>query len=271
MHSVKIAMIQAAVEYDRRAINFSKAHDLLTQAAAQGAQIAVLPECFDIGWANPRAGELACTIPGECSDTLAQWAKELDLYVAAGITERDGDRLYNTAVLFSPQAELLLKHRKINILTDVEGMYTVGDRLGVVETPLGRIGMDICADNLEDSLVLGHALCRMGAQIILSPSSWAVPPRNPRTSYGEEWLLPYGKLCRAYGVSLIGVSNVGAVTAGAWQGWSCIGNSIAMGPDGQPLAVLPYGEDAACCQVIEVTPQEPRARGTALCELLRRG
>ncbi|MDD4796883.1 MAG: carbon-nitrogen hydrolase family protein [Eubacteriales bacterium] len=270
MQTVSIAMIQTLVEYGRWEDNFSRAKTLLGEAAAAGAQIAVLPECFDLGWAYPAAGQDALPIPGPRSDILSRWAREYGLYLAAGLTERDGDRIYNAAVLLDPHGEILLKHRKINILTDVEGMYSVGDRLGVVDTPLGRVGLAICADNLEDSLALGHSLCRMGAQLILSPSAWAVPPNNSRLTYGEEWFVPYGQLCRLYDVSVVGVSNVGAVTQGAWQGWSCIGNSIAMGPGAQNLAVLPFGEDAACWRMAQVPVAPPIARGTAFGPALRK-
>lgn len=269
MQTVSVAMIQAPVEYGRWEVNFSRARALLAEAAG-GAQIAVLPECFDLGWAYPGAGRDALPIPGPRSELLCAWAREFGLYLAAGLTERDGDQIYNAAVLLSPRGEILLKHRKINILTDVEGMYSVGERLGVAHTPLGNIGLDICADNLEDSLVLGHSLCRMGAQLILSPSSWAVPPDHTRPVYGDEWFAPYGELCRLYDVSIVGVSNVGAVTQGAWQGWSCIGNSIAMGPGGEKLAILPFGENAACSRVVPVPILPPVARGTEFGPALRR-
>lgn len=269
MNNIKIAMIQARVAFGRQADNFARAHDLLLAACAQGAQVAVLPECFDLGWTCSQAPQLAQPIPGPSSDTLCSWAREQRIYLAAGLTERDADKLYNTAVFISPDGEILLKHRKINILADVEGQYGVGDRLGVAQTPLGTFGLNICADNLQDALPIGETLCRMGAQVILSPSSWAVPPANPRKTYGEEWLVPYAQLGRLYSVGVVGVSNVGQVPQGAWKGWSCIGNSIATGPDGQPLTVLPFGEEAECFGIVDM-PMLPRpATGTGWQEHLQ--
>jgi hypothetical protein len=49
-------------------------------------------------------------------------------------------------------------------------LYAVGDRLGVVETDLGTVGLATCADNFGSSLALGHVLARTVAQVILSPS-----------------------------------------------------------------------------------------------------
>jgi predicted amidohydrolase len=268
--SVKVAMCQIKVEASHPEENFARADAMLRSAAQMGARIAVLPECFDLGWANPEAETLAQPIPGPRAAQLSAWAKELSLYICAGLTERAGEKLYNTAVLYDDQGALLGVHRKINILTDVEGLYDVGDRLCVYHTPLGAIGMDICADNAASSAVLAESLCRMGARIILSPCSWAVPPDCRRAYYGGEWYAPYSRLAKLYGVPVVGVSNVGKVTAGAWAGWSCIGSSIALFPDGVSGTTLPYGEEAACLRVLDVPLRAPALRGTALSQEVAR-
>ena len=53
------------------------------------------------------------------SGALCQAANDAGLYVVAGLTERVGSRIYNVAVLVDPGGEVLLKHRKINLL-DIE-------------------------------------------------------------------------------------------------------------------------------------------------------
>ena len=201
---MKIAMCQMLSEYGRPEENLSRAKEMLRDAARQGAQLALLPECLDLGWANPEAHEMAQPIPGAHSDRLCAWAAEYGLYVCAGLTERDGGKLYNTAVLIDKRGKLLGKHRKINLLTEIEGsgLYSVGSKLEVFDTELGKLGIDICADNARSSMVLGEALCRMGAEIILSPSSWAVPADSRRAYYGAEWYEPYGKLAKLYGADL---------------------------------------------------------------------
>lgn len=271
MEKFKAAMIQMPVVANNRDKNLETARVMLQEAAKLGCKLAVLPECLDLGWASPSAFELSCPIPGYVSEALRSAARDNQLYLVAGITERDGEKVYNTAVLISDEGELLAKHRKINILTDVEGMYSVGDRLSVTDTPLGRIGIDICADNSEGSTVIAHCLARMGAQMILSPSAWAVPPGfdNAKTPYGDEWIRPYSLLSALYDITVAGVSNVGPVTVGKWQGWDCIGNSIATGPGGKLLKVLPHGVDAACIGVIEIEPVPAEARGTQLVARLR--
>jgi hypothetical protein len=52
-------------------------------------------------------------------------------------------------------------------------------------------------------------------------------------------------------IPIIGVSNVGWLTAGPWKGRKCIGCSLAMGPGGATLATGPYGETAESFVVVE--------------------
>lgn len=268
MRKIKVGMIQMRVVFDELASNVAHAAELVLEAAGKGAEICILPECLDLGWGNTKAPELACPIPGRVSDAYCTMAKENHVYMVAGLTEKCGKRVYNTALLISDKGEILHKHRKINVLTGVEDVYSIGDRIAVTETPLGTIGIDICADNAVQSLSIGHTLARMGAQMILSPCAWAVTPDRDviKEPYGQEWHTPYGELSGIYGIPVIGVSNVGQVTDGTWKGWKAIGNSIAYDADGALLKVLPYGEDAECVEIVEISVQKPERIGTELSE-----
>ncbi len=268
MQTLKVGMIQMRVVFGETQTNIARAEVLVAQAAEQGAQICVLPECMDLGWANPEAVKLAYPIPGKVSDAYCEIARKHHVWLVAGITEKSQERVYNTALLISDTGEILHKHRKINVLTGVEDVYAVGDAIAVTETPFGTIGIDICADNAVQSLSIGHTLARMGAQVILSPSAWAVrPDRDPvKEPYGNEWHVPYRQLSELFEIPVIGVSNVGSVPAGTWAGWRAIGNSIAYDSDGELKSVLPYGEDAECVRVIEVILKERKRMGTELSE-----
>ncbi|MBN2022244.1 MAG: carbon-nitrogen hydrolase family protein [Pirellulales bacterium] len=252
--TIKLAMGQMLVEGGQIRENVRRATEQVNQAAAQGCHIVVLPECLDAGWTHPSARQLAEPIPGATSDRLCRAAARAGIYVAAGITERVGPRIFNAAVLISPQGEILLTHRKINILDIARDLYAIGDRLGVVATPLGTIGLNICADNFPDWLCLGHALGRMGAQVLLSPSAWAVPADHDPVAqpYGDLWQQSYTALARAHAMPVVGVSNVGRLSEGPWQGRKCIGCSLAVGRAGETLAQAPYGENAESLTVVEL-------------------
>ncbi|MDA3847586.1 MAG: carbon-nitrogen hydrolase family protein [Vallitaleaceae bacterium] len=254
MKRCKIAMIQMPVVFDDINRNLRLAEQYIIEAKSNSCDIALLPECLDLGWSNANAYFNAQTIPGASSDYFCNLARVHDIHIVVGLTEKSGVDTYNAALLISDQGKILARHRKINILKDVEGFCSVGNSLSVTTTRFGKIGLAICADNLEETSHLSEALATMGADMILSPSAWAVPPDfdQERTPYGKEWLEPYSKLTTKYYIHIIAVSNVGMIPKGAWKDWLCIGNSIAMGPGGKLLAMLPFGQDAEHIEYIEI-------------------
>jgi predicted amidohydrolase len=249
--------------------NLGRAAAMIRAAGAAGCQAVVLPECLDVGWTHPAARTLAQPIPGPTSAALCAAARATGIMVAAGLVERDGPRLFNAALLIWAEGEILLKHRKINILEIAQDLYAVGDRLGVAQTAVGTLGLDICADNFPDSLALGHALGRMGARCLLSPSAWAVPADHDqvRDPYGAMWVEAYGQLARLYDMAVVGVSNVGPVEAGPWAGRRCVGCSLAVGPGGAVLARGPYGSEALV--PVDIPSAPASARGTGIAVALR--
>jgi predicted amidohydrolase len=271
MSSFLAGMGQILVEPGCPQANLDRAVDTIRQAASQGCRLVVLPECFDLGWGDPSARDLAQHIPGPPVRKLQEAARQYRIQVAAGLVKRAGTRLFNAAVLISPSGDILLHHRKINELDICLDLYSVGDRLGVVATELGTVGLTICADNFANSLAIGHVLCRMGAQVLVSPSAWAVDADhdNAREPYGKLWLDSYSELARLYEVTVIGVSNVGWITNGPWRGRKVIGCSLAVGPGGRVLARGPFGEAAAALIPVEVDLQPPIGKGTNIAAALQ--
>jgi hypothetical protein len=91
---------------------------------------------------------------------------------------------------------------------------------------------------------------------------------NVAQPYGALWRTAYAELTRLYDVSVVGVSSVGWLTDGPWQGYKVIGCSLAMGPGGEILAQGPYGADAEALIVVEVEPQPAIGKGTLIAEEL---
>ncbi len=243
--SFKLALIQLHVEPGDSVRNLSRAIDLIAQAAAAGAQVALLPEALPFGWMDQSAQDEAEPIPnGKAYKALQEVASRHKMFICTGLVERAGDRIFNSAVLLSPEGELLLRHRKIHELGMAHSCYDLGDRLGVVNTTLGRVGLMICADGFAPGQVIARSLALMGAQIILSPCAWAVPPDhdNAREPYGKLWLDNYGAVARDFPVWMAGCSNVGRIRGGPWAGHKCIGSSLVVGPGGVKQIQGPYGE-----------------------------
>lgn len=245
-HTIKIAMAQMLVKGGDAEANLDRAEQMIRQAADMSCDLVLLPECLDVGWTHPSARQLAEPIPGRNSERLADLARSTGIHVVAGLTERDGERIYNAAVLIAPSGQILLVHRKVNILDIAQNLYSTGDRLSVADTTLGRLGINICADNFRESLCLGHSLAAMGAQAILSPCAWAVPAdHNPIAEpYGGLWIDTYTEVARQHGIPVVGVSNVGPLDAGPWAGRKCIGCSLAVDRQGQIALQAGYGESA---------------------------
>lgn len=250
--------------------NLRRAVVMIERAGRASCAVVVLPECLNFGWTDESALTLAPPIPGAHSEELCRAARESNIFVVAGLVERAGDRLYNAAILIAPDGNILLKHRKINELDIAQHIYSTGDSLSVAHTPLGTFGVNICADNFPDALVIGHTLARMGAQILLSPCAWAMPPDhdNAREPYGALWEGAYSTLARLYDITVVGVSGVGWLRGGAWDGYKCIGCSLAIGPGGRVIAQAPYGENAEGLFAVPVEILPRSVTGTRISEML---
>jgi nitrilase len=168
----------------------AKACRLLGEAAAEGAELAVLPETFvslypSNAWAREAASfgghdELwermwasSVDVPGPLVDTLAAACAEHRVHCAIGVNERESERpgtLYNTLLLIGPDG-LLHKHRKLMPTLHervFHGLGAGGD-LDVTDTPVGRVGGLICWENRMP--LARWAVYQGGPQIWVAPTA----------------------------------------------------------------------------------------------------
>jgi predicted amidohydrolase len=165
LRTVRVAAIQATPVILDAEASVAKAVALLGEAAAQGAELAVLPETFvplypsnrwakgasdfagwDELWERLHANSL--DVPGPLVAELAAAAERLGIHAVVGINERDGGSLYNAYVLVGPGG-LVHKHRKL-MPTQHERLFHgigAGTDLAPVDTPVGRVGGLICWEN----------------------------------------------------------------------------------------------------------------------------
>ena len=267
---LKIGMGQLLVEGGEPERNLKRAGKMLEDAAEKSCRLVLLPECLDLAWTHPSAKTEAQSIPGPYSDILCKLAKTYNLYLCAGLTERSEDKVYNTAIFISPEGNILLKYRKINVLTVAQDIYSIGQTLSVVKTPFGVVGVNICSDNYIDSLDIGHTLARMGAQIILSPSSWTVDYSTVEGDilYGKKWLKPYQTLAVAHDLIVVSATAVGVIVGGVYEGKKMVGCSLAVNKDGI-VAEGKYNEFTGQLVITDITIPQPRALGTAIGESLK--
>ena len=245
--SYKLGLAQIEVVGGDRNTNLLKAKEAVLELAARGCRLILLPEAMNLGWTHPSCHREAESIPdGPTCQLLRELAETHQLYLCAGLVERDDHKNYNAAVIIAPSGKVILRHRKIMELSIAHDCYECGTSLGVVDTTLGRLGLMICADGFAKKLALSHSLALMGADVILSPSAWAVSPDfdHAETPYGQLWLDSYSPVCKEHGIIIAGCSNVGEITSGPWKDHRCIGHSLVMGADGAPILTGPYDEPA---------------------------
>ena len=181
--SVKVAGIVVKWLRTEKSRNFERVASRVREAAAHGAQIVCTTECFLDGYAIAdksipieRYRALGEPIPeGPYFRKLSALADELDIFLVAGMLEADGEVCFNTAVLFGPRGQLVGKYHKQK-LGHESVRNTAGKTSSVFETPYGKLGVMICADRTESSIV--RRFCDNGADFLICPSGGMFGPKR---------------------------------------------------------------------------------------------
>lgn len=271
MGSIKIALAQLLVEGGEPERNLKRAVNSIFDSREIDCDLVILPETLDLGWTHPSAINEAQEIPGKRSEYLCNAAKDNKIWVCAGLTESDGNKVYNTAILINRLGEIVLKYRKINVLEIALEFYNIGNSISAVETEFGLIGLNICSDNYSDSLHLAHTLSRMGSQIILSPSSWTVDFSVTENDdpYSEKWISPYKYITNLYNNAMIGVTSVGYIVGGPYEGKKSVGCSLVV-VNGETISTSRFNE--FCTELISIEFEIPSKlpKGTQVGYMLKK-
>ncbi|HEU0029434.1 MAG TPA: carbon-nitrogen hydrolase family protein [Kofleriaceae bacterium] len=172
---------------DDLAANLAICRDLVGRAAADGARLAVLPECFSfLGRGEGDKLKIAEDFerPGPVLDTLRALATSHGIWIVAGGTPElvagDPKRTYNTALAIDPGGNLVARYRKIHLFdVDIPGGATLresdatraGDELVVLDIDGAKVGMSICYDLRFPELY--RALVKQrGAEVLLVPAAF---------------------------------------------------------------------------------------------------
>jgi predicted amidohydrolase len=147
---------------------------LIAEAARQKADLVVLGETLTyFGTGKPYA-ECAEPVPGPSTDYFGELAKKHDLYVVAGLLERDRHLVYNVAVLLGPDGKVAGKYRKVCLpRSEIAGGIAPGRDYPVFRTRFGKLGMMVCYDGFFPEVA--RELSNRGAEVI----AWPVWGCNP--------------------------------------------------------------------------------------------
>ena len=230
---VRAAVAQIDPKLGEVAHNLELCLARIEEAAAEGVDLVVLPECALPGYVFESLEEalpFAESIPGPSTEILAAAAARHGIHVVCGMLERDGDRLYNAAPLVGPDG-LVGSYRKTHLpFLGVDRFVTPGDEIAVFDTKIGRIGIEICYDLRFPEVT--RILALAGADVVAHPTNFPLAARIQTE---------INTLARAAEnrVFLLTANRVGKERSGEFCGWSQI--------------VDPYGRRLAEADGVEET------------------
>lgn len=179
--TISVAVAQMDCDIGNLGANVERAVAAISEAAAAGARLVVLPECILTGYLFETAAEArarALNIDGRELASLADRCRALDIHAVVGLVERDGDDLHNTAVLLDASGARAGVYRKAHLpCLGADRFVRPGSpaRAPVFATELGLIGINICYDiRFPESARL---LALAGADIVAQPANWPTAAR----------------------------------------------------------------------------------------------
>lgn len=228
---IRVACIQMEPVVGEKDRNTARSLEFIATAADAGARLIVLPELANSGYVfetREEAFGLAEEIP--TGPTCMAWAKiaaERGLYLVAGIAEREGQTLYNSAVVIGPDG-YIGTFRKVH-LWNAEALFFEPGNLGfpVFKTPIGRIGTFICYDGWFPE---SYRMCALqGADIVCIPTNWVPIPGQDKSREAMANILVMGA-AHSNSVFVAAADRVGTE-----RGQPFLGESLIVSYTGWPI------------------------------------
>lgn len=226
--------------------NLMAAKRLLSQAASEGAKLAVLPENFAFFAANPQEYLVhqECIGEGRIQNLIKEIARSKKMWVLAGsiplVCPEKSDRVYTASVLFDDNGEVVEVYNKLHLFDvtvsekesyrESDSFYP-GNAVKVVETPIGKLGLSICYDIRFPELY--RKMREAGAELFSLPAAFTA------TTGMVHWM-PLIKARAIENLCYVLAAN----QSGFHQdnGKMTHGHSMVVGPWGEVLGIQEIGE-----------------------------
>ncbi len=178
--TVTIGLAQWLPKCNAHHENLRDAVGFIGVLADKGCDWVVLPELWPCGY-DPATlardvDDAAEPVDGPRGDTLSAAARANEVWLFAGtVPERDGDAVYNTAVVYDPAGRLAAEHRKVYLYTPLgeEKVFAAGDQPTVVHVDgVGTVGLSTCFDG--DHPAYARQLNHLGARVVVAPCAYEV-------------------------------------------------------------------------------------------------
>ncbi|OLO04884.1 carbon-nitrogen hydrolase family protein [Salinicola socius] len=218
---MQLVLAQLASREGDVAHNLGRALEVV-HAADDGTALIVFPETHLSGFAEPEhVLDRALTLDGPELEALIEASRERDLAIAIGLLERDGEIVFNTTVLITPESGIALRYRKTHLWPDERTLVEPGDALHCLEWRGRCIGLLICYD-LEFPEP-ARALAAMGADLLVVTNG-NMDPYGPIHARAAQ-VRAQENQC------FLAMSN----RVGQGAGLIFAGESALIGPDGEAL------------------------------------
>ncbi|MFO7832021.1 MAG: carbon-nitrogen family hydrolase [Desulfuromonadaceae bacterium] len=170
---ITAGVVQFNIKLGNVDANIETADAGLRRLAAQNVQLALLPEMWSCGYDYRNLSHLAEETP-RILELLKELSTELNLVIVGSLPEKDNDTLYNTLYV-ADKGNIVDSYRKLHMFSTMgeDRFLSPGDRVCVVPTSAGRLGLAICYDLRFPELFRKMAL--EGAEILCIPAEWPKP------------------------------------------------------------------------------------------------
>lgn len=208
----------------------------IAEASKQDAAIICFPELCISGYCNRndirRAAE---TIPGESSRHLQQLARENQIYILAGLAERDDSTsIFASQLVVAPDGVLGV-YRKIHIAPPERNLFSPGKTVPLFEISGLKFGVQMCYDaHFPD---LSTCMAVEGADILFLPHA---SPRGTTAEKFNSWMRHLTARAFDNGIFVVACNQTGSNR----KGLTFPGVAVMIGPDGQVIDKKFSGKDS---------------------------
>lgn len=252
----RIAIVQTpGVRIEQWPETLDSIAEWISQAAAQQADIVLLPECvwpaycIDSKEAYFAARGAGLPSGAEFLDRLAGGARRHSVAVCAGYIREDEDRLYNSASLISRQGDVIGTTDKCFLWDFDRRWFEAGRRIEPFDTEFGRVGMMICADARLPEIPA--TLAARGAELILQPTAWvSVGDPDDLWNPQPDFLIP--TRARENGLPIASASKWGVEGDTTF-----VGSSLICDATGRVITRCGRRETQIACADVELAPPNP--------------
>lgn len=198
---------------------------MISAIRSTNCDLVVFPELATTGYhIFDQIDKLAEPVPGPTTNTLSSVAKESNTAILFGMPVKDGTNFYNSAIWIDRDGKIQAQYNKRHCWGNEQKVFSTGERYKIVDSPFGRIGIQICYD--LNFPAASAALVQAECDLLINISAWT-------TRMERDWrtLLPARAIEQ-------GAYVVGCNFAGTDAGSTFCGRSVVIEPDGTSIVEM---------------------------------